>query len=255
MIKIMQGELYRVRKNHLFFACLLLSVFFIFALSLTFNYNTIRLPIQAGNSVVVSITRFTEFFFSDYSLIIPLTVFLIFYFTEDYQKGIHGILLSKGILRRDFFFGKLIASWFITLFYLVFNFLIAYVFIFFMCAKQPYIECSFTHISGYLVLQILCFIGYSSFLWLLSCLLPFPGIALIICFVLLITLYLYLNKISAALDLSYSLYHYWIVGLSHGMSIDFYVKQLSVIIPTILGYILLSVFLAFLIYRKKDLRR
>lgn len=255
MIKIIQGEFYRVRKSRLFFVCLLLSTFFMFALALSFHYNTIKVPARIGANTIVSLNKFTEFLFSDYSLILPLTLFLDCYFTEDYHKGTHEILFSKGISRTDFLFGKLIVSWITTLLYLIFNFLMAYLFIFSMWTKQQYIDYSLTRISGYLALQILCFMGYSAFLWLLSCLFRFRNLLLIINVTLLGTLYLYLTKISTALDLTYSLYQYWIVGLSQKMAIDLYLHQLPIILFTITIYILLPTIFSLFVYGKADLRR
>ena len=208
MFQIIQSELYRIRKNRLFFLCLLLSTFFMFAYALTYHYDTVKTVGLTGG--IASLNGFTEFLFSDYSLVIPMTIFQLIYVTEDYQKGIHEILFMKGVSRFDFFFGKLLALWIATLFYLIFSFFMAYLFILSTWIKQPYIEFSLTGICGYLILQILCFIGYSSFLWLLSCLIPYRNIVLVVSFFLLGTLYLYLTKISTALDLEYSLYKYWI---------------------------------------------
>ena len=107
MLRIIQGELYRIRKNRLFFICLLLSTFFMFAYALTFHYDTVKAAGPQGN--IPSLNGFSEFLFSDYSLLIPITIFQLVYSTEDYQKGVHEVLFAKGISRIDFFFGKLFA--------------------------------------------------------------------------------------------------------------------------------------------------
>ena len=154
----------------------------------------------------------------------------------------------------DFFFGKLFALWTALIFYLIFSFFMAYIFIFLIWIKQPYIEVSFIKIIGYLVLQILCFVGYSSFLWLLSCLIPYRNIVLVVVFFLLGTLYLYLTRISGALDLEYSFYKYWIVGLSDEMGIDVYMNQLPTILITDAVYIFFPVGAAYWIFQKANLR-
>lgn len=70
MIQTMQSELFRIRKNRLFWVCLALAAFFVFALALTFYHNSVDAMLPA-----ISLVSFTEFLFSDYSLIFPLTLF------------------------------------------------------------------------------------------------------------------------------------------------------------------------------------
>ena len=74
MIQTMQSELFRIRKSRLFWVCLVLAAFFVFALALTFYHNSVN-----GMLPVISLVSFTEFLFSDYSLIFPLTLFLCLY--------------------------------------------------------------------------------------------------------------------------------------------------------------------------------
>ena len=121
MIQTMQSELFRIRKSRLFWACLVLAAFFVFALALTFYHNSVN-----GMLPVISLVSFTEFLFSDYSLIFPLTLFLCLYFTEDFHTGTYSITLSKGTSRVHLFFGKLLASWGGVLFFLFVCFGVAY---------------------------------------------------------------------------------------------------------------------------------
>ena len=104
MIKMIQGELFRIRKNRLFKICLIVSTFFVFALALTFHYNTIKHSVAAVPKA--SLNDYTQFLYSDYSLILPITVFLGCYFTENSRTGTCSIFLSKGITRTSIFFGK-----------------------------------------------------------------------------------------------------------------------------------------------------
>lgn len=253
MIKMIQGELFRIRKNRLFKICLIVSTFFVFALALTFHYNTIKHSVAAVPKA--SLNDYTQFLFLDYSLILPITVFLGCYFTENSRTGTCSIFLSKGITRTSIFFGKLISSWIATVLYMLFNFLMAYIFILVMWVKQSYIDCSFGLIGIYLFLQILCFIGYTSFIWLLSILFRYRSLVTTISIFLLGTLYFYLTKISSALDLSYSLYRYWIAGLSHAMEIRLVLPQLPLILLTITGYVFFPTLCSFVIYKKIDLRK
>ena len=68
------------------------------------------------------------------------------------------------------------------------------------------IEYSFSAIGVFLLFQCLCFLGYTAFLNLLSYLLRHRIIVTITAFFMLGVLYLYLTKISTALDMDYSLY-------------------------------------------------
>lgn len=138
MIQTMQSELFRIRKSRLFWACLVLAAFFVFALALTFYHNSVN-----GMLPVISLVSFTEFLFSDYSLIFPLTLFLCLYFTEDFHTGTYSITLSKGTSRVHLFFGKLLASWGGVLFFLFVCFGVAYLSILMMGASRYDIKYSF----------------------------------------------------------------------------------------------------------------
>ena len=131
MIQTMQSELFRIRKNRLFWVCLALAAFFVFALALTFYHNSVDAMLPA-----ISLVSFTEFLFSDYSLIFPLTLFLCLYFTEDFHTGTYSIALSKGTSRVHLFFGKLLASWIGVLFFLFVCFGVAYLSILIMGASR-----------------------------------------------------------------------------------------------------------------------
>lgn len=174
----------------------------------------------------ISLVSFTEFLFSDYSLIFPLTLFLCLYFTEDFHTGTYSIALSKGTSRVHLFFGKLLASWIGVLFFLFVCFGVAYLSILIMGASRYDIDYSFSAIGAFLLLQCLCFLGYTAFLNLLSYLLRHRIIVTIAAFFLLGVLYLYLTKISTALDMDYSLYKYWVVGLSHSLQINTFGENL-----------------------------
>ena len=157
MIQTMQSELFRIRKSRLFWACLVLAAFFVFALALTFYHNSVN-----GMLPVISLVSFTEFLFSDYSLIFPLTLFLCLYFTEDFHTGTYSITLSKGTSRVHLFFGKLLASWGGVLFFLFVCFGVAYLSILMMGASRYDIKYSFSAIGVFLLFQCLCFLGYIS---------------------------------------------------------------------------------------------
>ncbi len=180
MIQTMQSELFRIRKSRLFWACLVLAAFFVFALALTFYHNSVN-----GMLPVISLVSFTEFLFSDYSLIFPLTLFLCLYFTEDFHTGTYSITLSKGTSRVHLFFGKLLASWGGVLFFLFVCFGVAYLSILMMGASRYDIEYSFSAIGVFLLFQCLCFLGYTAFLNLLSYLLRHRIIVTITAFFML----------------------------------------------------------------------
>ena len=149
MIQTMQSELFRIRKSRLFWVCLVLAAFFVFALALTFYHNSVN-----GMLPVISLVSFTEFLFSDYSLIFPLTLFLCLYFTEDFHTGTYSITLSKGTSRVHLFFGKLLASWGGVLFFLFVCFDVAYLSILMMGASRYDIEYSFSAIGVFLFVSM-----------------------------------------------------------------------------------------------------
>lgn len=249
MIQTMQSELFRIRKSRLFWACLVLAAFFVFALALTFYHNSVNdmLP-------VISLVSFTEFLFSDYSLIFPLTLFLCLYFTEDFHTGTYSITLSKGTSRVHLFFGKLLASWGGVLFFLFVCFGVAYLSILMMGASRYDIKYSFSAIGVFLLFQCLCFLGYTAFLNLLSYLLRHRIIVTITAFFMLGVLYLYLTKISTALDMDYSLYKYWVVGLSHSLQINTFGEDLIPICLTLVVYLFLPTAISLSLFLRLDLR-
>lgn len=247
MIQTMQSELFRIRKSRLFWACLVLAAFFVFALALTFYHNSVN-----GMLPVISLVSFTEFLFSDYSLIFPLTLFLCLYFTEDFHTGTYSITLSKGTSRVHLFFGKLLASWGGVLFFLFVCFGVAYLSILMMGASRYDIEYSFSAIGVFLLFQCLCFLGYTAFLNLLSYLLRHRIIVTITAFFMLEVLYLYLTKISTALDMDYSLYKYWVVGLSHSLQINTFGEDLIPICLTLVVYLFLPTAISLSLFLRLD---
>lgn len=137
MIQTMQSELFRIRKSRLFFGCLVLAAFFVFALALTFYHNSVN-----GMLSAISLVPFTEFLFSDYSLVFPLTLFFCLYFTEDFHTGSYSMVLSKGANRAQVFFGKLLAAWISVFFFLLVCFGVAYLSILMMGTARHDIEYS-----------------------------------------------------------------------------------------------------------------
>lgn len=113
---------------------------------------------------------------------------------------------------------------------------------------------SFSAIGAFLLLQCLCFLGYTAFLNLLSYLLRHRIIVTIAAFFLLGVLYLYLTKISTALDMDYSLYKYWVVGLSHSLQINTFGENLMPILITLVVYLFLPTAVSFSLFQRLDLR-
>lgn len=249
MIQTIQSELFRIRKNRLFWACLALAAFFVFALALTFYHNSVN-----GMLPVISLVSFTEFLFSDYSLIFPLTLFLCLYFTEDFHTGSYSMALSKGANRAQVFFGKLLAAWISVFFFLLVCFVVAYLSILMMGTARYDIEYSLPAMGTFLLIQCLCFLGYTAVLNLISYLLRHRIIVTIVAFFVLGVLYLYLTKISAALDMDYSLYKYWIVGLSHSLRINTIAEDFMPILITLAVYLFLPTVMSFFLFQKLDLR-
>ena len=66
MIQTIQSELFRIRKNRLFWACLALAAFFVFALALTFYHNSVN-----GMLPAISLVSFTPDFSVD-ALFVPV---------------------------------------------------------------------------------------------------------------------------------------------------------------------------------------
>lgn len=249
MIQTMQSELFRIRKSRLFFGCLALAAFFVFALALTFYHNSVNAMLSA-----ISLIPFTEFLFSDYSLIFPLTLFLCLYFTEDFHTGSYSMALSKGANRAQVFFGKLLAAWISVFFFLLVCFVVAYLSILMMGTTRYDIEYSLPAMGTFLLIQCLCFLGYTAVLNLISYLLRHRIIVTIVAFFVLGVLYLYLTKISAALDMDYSLYKYWIVGLSHSLRINTIAEDFMPILITLAVYLFLPTVASFSLFQKLDLR-
>ena len=176
------------------------------------------------------------------------------YFTEDFHTGTYSITLSKGTSRVHLFFGKLLASWGGVLFFLFVCFDVAYLSILMMGASRYDIKYSFSAIGVFLLFQCLCFLGYTAFLNLLSYLLRHRIIVTITAFFMLGVLYLYLTKISTALDMDYSLYKYWVVGLSHSLQIKAFGEDLIPICLTLLAYLFLPTAISLSLFLRLDLR-
>ena len=65
---------------------------------------------------------------------------------------------------------------------------------------------------------------------------------------------LYLTKISTALDMDYSLYKYWVVGLSHSLQINTFGEDLIPICLTLVVYLFLPTAISLSLFLRLDLR-
>ena len=79
-------------------------------------------------------------------------------------------------------------------------------------------------------------------------------IVTITAFFMLGVLYLYLTKISTALDMDYSLYKYWVVGLSHSLQINTFGEDLIPICLTLVVYLFLPTAISLSLFLRLDLR-
>lgn len=131
---------------------------------------------------------------------------------------------------------------------------VAYLSILMMGASRYDIKYSFSAIGVFLLFQCLCFLGYTAFLNLLSYLLRHRIIVTITAFFMLGVLYLYLTKISTALDMDYSLYKYWVVGLSHSLQINTFGEDLIPICLTLVVYLFLPTAISLSLFLRLDLR-
>lgn len=164
------------------------------------------------------------------------------------------MVLSKGANRAQVFFGKLLAAWISVFFFLLVCFGVAYLSILMMGTARHDIEYSLPAMGTFLLIQCLCFFGYTAVLNLISYLLRHRIIVTIVAFFVLGVLYLYLTKISAALDMDYSLYKYWIVGLSHSLRINTIAEDFMPILITLAVYLFLPTVVSFSLFQKLDLR-
>ena len=223
------------------------------------RFLSLRLPCllsQFGNGMlpVISLVSFTEFLFSDYSLIFPLTLFLCLYLQKIFIP-VHTVShFLKGQAEYTYSLENCWPHGVAFLFFLFVCFDVAYLSILMMGASRYDIEYSFSAIGVFLLFQCLCFLGYTAFLNLLSYLLRHRIIVTITAFFMLGVLYLYLTKISTALDMDYSLYKYWVVGLSHSLQIKAFGEDLIPICLTLLAYLFLPTAISLSLFLRLDLR-
>ncbi|MEK5067588.1 ABC transporter permease [Sporosarcina sp. FSL K6-1508] len=244
MIAIFQSELYRIRKSKIFIFCLSLALFFVLALAISYNHDYVRVPGKAGNLVSPSVAEFTEYLFSDYSMISPLLLFLIVHVTSDFKQELYPVLLSKGVKRTAIFLGKLLSCLYAMMLYFLICLVFAYAVIFTMWANISEVGISVFEIGTYLSIQFLSFGAYTAFVLMVCYLLRNRTISCCVNYLLLVVLWLHLTKIGTALDMSYPLYQYWIVGLSNGLQIEQIPHNIGRIIVTITLYFIISIAVA-----------
>ena len=248
---MIKSELYQITKSKVIILCLCLSIFYMLALALTYNYDYIVLPLRQGIKVDVSLNEFTEFMFKDYSLLIPITLIFAYYYTKNNLRFV--VLVSKGIGKTKIFFTQLCTSYLLVLIYLVINILIGYVFFISISAYNIKFDYSFYDIIPFLILQFLCFCGYSTVIYIISLIVKDNDIVIIVISVLILVLNLWMPKLSGALGITYSLYNYWIMGLSSLMSINQIYFDIDKILITLAIYIFGFNYLAYKIFIKKSL--
>lgn len=233
MIAVFQSELYRIRKSKIFIFCLSLALFFVLALTISYNHDYDRVLGKAGGPDIPSVADFTEYLFSDYSMIYPLLLFLIVHITSDFKQELYPVLLSKGVKRTAIFWGKFFSCLYAMILYLVICLVFAYAVIFTMWANISGVSIPILEIGIYLSIQFLSFGAYTTFVLMVCYLLRNRTISFCVNYLLLAVLWLHLTKIGTALDMSYPLYQYWIVGLSNGLQIEQIPNNMGRIIVTI----------------------
>ncbi len=248
---MIKSELYQITKSKFIILCLCLSIFYMLALALTYNYDYIILPLRHGIKVDASLNQFTEFMFKDYSLLLPITLIFANYYTKNNLRFV--VLVSKGISKSKIFFIQLCTSYLLVLIYLLINILIGYGFFISISTNNIIFDYSFFNVIPFLILQFLCFCGYSTVIYIISMIVKDNDIVIFVISVLILVLNLWMTKISGALDITYSLYNYWIMGLSSLMSINQINFDIDKILITLAIYIFGFNYLAYKIFINKSL--
>ncbi|WP_211655499.1 ABC transporter permease [Planococcus alpniumensis] len=254
MIAVFQSELYRVRKSKIFIVCLSLALLFVLALVLSYNFEQVRAHEKGEISGTPSIAGFTEYLFSDYSILSPLLLFLIIHITSDFKQGLYPVLLSKGVKRTDILWGKLLSCLCAMVLYLGVCLVFAYTLIITTWANISKIGVPIFEIGTYLFIQFLSLGAYTTFVLMICYLLRNRTVSFFVNVFLLGVLWLHLTKIGTALDMSYPLYQYWIVGLSHGLQIEQIPQYIDRIVITIASYFIISIVVTRITFSHFDIK-
>lgn len=233
---LLKSEVYKIKNSRYLYVGFMLALFFSFALSVNYQYEYIRKPQLHGVKVyqdVYSLDFFTQYLFQDYSMFYPFIYIMSSYFSDDFHYKVYSVIHSNGISKARMILNKMIAGWIITLIYMCINIIVSDL-LFIRLLPNDHIKVnSFSALIIYLSLQ---YVGYSflcSIILLLSIIFRRKQISFAITIFLLVLCYLYLPKLSGALDFDFSLYVYWVVGFSINMEINDLasaVKQMPVIL-------------------------
>lgn len=215
MISIVNAELYRIKYTKSQYIYLGVSLFFTLSLCVNYEYVYIEKPLREGVEIVSSWNKFFEYYFADYSMFYPLIFAVSSYMLSDIKYNVYPLFVAKGIGKKKIFISKMLIVFLITTIHFVSNILLVGILINFISGY--FCEESIENILVYVLLELICYIIFASFVVLLSVLLRKKNIAIMVTIVFIAISYFYLTKIGEALDIKNPLYEYWIIGFSTNM--------------------------------------
>lgn len=217
MNSIVKAELYRIRHAKVQYVCLGISLFFTLSLCVNYEYLYIEKSLSKGVEIVNSWEVFFEYFFADYSMFYPLIFAVVNYFLSDLKFEIYPLLIAKGIKKKEIFAAKMLIVFFITVIHFVLNIFLVAVLV--NGSKNHFLGGNIEKVFVCILLQLICYMIFSSFVVLLSNLFNKKNVTIVITIAFIAISYFYLVKIGDALDIKDSLYEYWIIGFSTNLMI------------------------------------
>ena len=215
MISIVKAELYRIRYAKVQYVCLCISLFFTLSLCVNYEYLYIEKPLSKGVEIINSWESFFEYFFADYSMFYPLILAVVNYFLSDIKFDIYPLFVAKGIKKKEIFAAKMFIVFLITAIHFGSNILFVAVLV--NGSKNHFWGGDIERVFICILLQLISYMVFSSFVVLLANLFRKKNITIGITIVFIAISYFYLVKIGDALDIKDSLYEYWIIGFSTNM--------------------------------------
>lgn len=215
MISIVQAELYRIKYAKSQYIYLGISLFFTLSLCVNYEYIYIEKPLREGIQIVNSWEKFFRYYFADYSMFYPLIFAISAYFLSDSKLNIYPLFVAKGIDKKKIFFSKILIAFLITIVHFALNIILVGVLM--NSAISHSNEENIIKVLLCILLELICYIIFASFVVLFSVLFRKRNIAIASTLVFIAISYFYLTKIGDALDISGSLYEYWIIGFSTNM--------------------------------------
>lgn len=249
MLNMLRADLYRIIHGKSYHICLLLTMFWVVLSSYAQNATIEIREMITGSQVTV---KYWDTFFNYYPVIIPLIIFCSYYISNDFKQGTIKNYIARGISRWNYYFSKLLVSWFASFSFLLVAFITG------ILSSKIFLENttfngSAWNISAYLACQLLFHCAASALGITIAFLARNSTISTIINLLWVMFGYLCVHGIENIFGLGYQISIFWAASNINKTRIEQAPQWLCIALLLFISYAIIGSFISIISLHKKDI--